>query len=178
MPAYDKSVLQSLILTATTNIETATVSADGSNLTRAEQWVTSAEKAAYREAINAATAVAQDSAATQEEVDQAVKDLRAADQAFYNAKEPGTKSGVTLSGRVFYKERLFKPRYPVEGAKVYIRSKGKLYAAYSDAEGNYELITDLPAGFYSIYCTHPQYGQLFKFQFIGLFNYYEFLYTI
>ena len=177
-PAYDKSVLKSLILTATINIETATVSTDGRNVTPAEQWVTREERAAYKTAINTATAVAQNSKATQAEVDQAVKNLRAADQAFFNAKKPGTKSGVTLSGRVSYKERLFKPRYPVEGAKIYIRSKGNLYAAYSDANGNFELITDLPAGFYTIYCTHPQYGQIFKFQFIGLFDYYEFLYTI
>ena len=177
-PAYDKSVLKSLILTATINIETATVSTDGRNVTPAEQWVTREERAAYKTAINTATAVAQNSKATQAEVDQAVKNLRAADQAFFNAKKPGTKSGVTLSGRVSYKERLFKPRYPVEGAKIYIRSKGNLYAAYSDANGNFELITDLPAGFYTIYCTHPQYGQTFKFQFIGLFDYYEFLYTI
>ena len=177
-PAYDKSVLKSLILTATINIETATVSTDGRNVTPAEQWVTREERAAYKTAINTATAVAQNSKATQAEVDQAVKNLRAADQAFFNAKKTGTKSGVTLSGRVSYKERLFKPRYPVEGAKIYIRSKGNLYAAYSDANGNFELITDLPAGFYTIYCTHPQYGQTFKFQFIGLFDYYEFLYTI
>jgi len=178
VPAHDKSVLKALILTATIDMETAVISVKGSEVTPAEQWVTWEERIAYQTAINAATAVAQDSDATQAEVDQAVINLRAATAAFYSAKEAGTKSGVTFSGRVFYKERLFKPRDPVEGAKIYIQNKGKLYAAYSDAKGNFELITDLPAGFYSIYCTHPQYGQLSTFQFIGLFNYYEFLYTI
>ncbi len=176
MRAYDKSVLRAMIMTSTTNITTAVVSTNGSKQAPSELWVTMAERNAYQNAINAATLVSQSLNVTQAEVNQAVIDLRAADAAFAAAKKKGTKPGMTLSGRVLYKERLYKPRYPLENARIYFRSKGCLYEAYSDAQGYFKLPTDAAIGFYTIYCEHPQYGRMIKLQYIGPLAYGEFLY--
>ncbi len=174
--AYDKSVLRAMIMTSTTNITTAIVSTDGSKQAPSEHWVTMAERNAYQDAINKASLISQSLNVTQAEVNQAIIDLRAADAAFAEAKKPGTKPGMTLSGRVLYKERLYKPRYPLEDARIYFRSKGRLYEAYSDAQGYFKLETDAPLGFYTIYCEHPQYGTMMKLQYIGPLAYGEFLY--
>ena len=174
--AYDKSVLRAMIMTSTTNITTAVVSTNGSRQAPSELWVTMAERNAYQNAINKASLVSQSLNVTQAEVNQAVIDLRAADAAFAAAKKPGTKPGMTLSGRVLYKERLYKPRYPLEDARIYFRSKGRLYEAYSDVQGYFKLPTDAPIGFYTIYCEHPQYGRMIKLQYIGPLAYGEFLY--
>jgi hypothetical protein len=174
--AYDKSVLRAMIITSTTNITTAIVSTDGSRQAPSEHWVTMAERNAYQDAINKASLISQSLNVTQAEVNQAIIDLRAADAAFTEAKKPGTKPGMTLSGRVLYKERLYKPRYPLEDARIYFRSKGRLYEAYSDAQGYFKLETDAPLGFYTIYCEHPQYGTMMKLQYIGPLAYGEFLY--
>lgn len=174
--AYDKSVLRAMIMTSMINITTATISTDGSKLTASELWVTLSERNAYQNAINRATLVSQNLNATQAEVDQAVIDLQKADQAYARAKKPGTKRGMTLNGQVLHKQRLYKPRHAVEGARIYFRSKGMLYETYSDVNGNFKLETDAAAGFYTVYCTHPQYGQLIKLQYIGPLAYGEFLY--
>lgn len=175
--AVDKSVLRALIMAAETNKTGPNVSQDGTDVVASEQWVSPQELATYQEAINKASAVSLDLFATQAEVDQAVADMEAANQAFQNAKEPGTKQGVTLNGRVQYKGGFFSLRKSVEGAKVYIVFQGKTYETYSDAKGYYTLKTDLPIGTYKVYCSHPTYGELVELETFALINYKDFLYT-
>jgi hypothetical protein len=88
----DKAALTAMVTSAATNIESAVVSADGTDVESYGVWVTQADKTAYQTAITAAQAVLDNAGATQADVDAAVDSLTAATTAFNNAKQPGSKT--------------------------------------------------------------------------------------
>ncbi len=89
--AIDKTALNSAITVANTNKGTVVVSTDGSNVDSSNKWVTQSVMDAYTAAIAAAQGVANNTNATQSDVDNAVAALTTATTAFNNAKQAGTK---------------------------------------------------------------------------------------
>ena len=87
----DKTVLTTAISEANTNKGTAVVSTDGSDVLPANKWVTLAEMTAYTTAIATAQGVAENTSATQTEVNSAVTVLATATSTFDTAKKAGTK---------------------------------------------------------------------------------------
>jgi archaellum component FlaF (FlaF/FlaG flagellin family) len=88
----DFTSLNSAIISAQTDAGSVTISADGTDVLPANMWVTSAELAAYNDAITAAQEVANDTSATQVQIDSAITTLAAATSTFDSEKQAGTKS--------------------------------------------------------------------------------------
>ena len=97
LPAdIDRTALRAAISQAEVNIDSVTVSTDGTDVLPAAQWVTAAVKTAYQNAINTAKGVDSHIAATQDQVDEAKTALDGATSAFDGAKQNGT--GEDTSG--------------------------------------------------------------------------------
>ena len=90
--AVDKTALTTAITDANTNKVTAVVSTDGFDIDPANKWVTSAEMVAYELAISTAQGVADNTSATQTEVNNAVTTLNTATTTFNDAKKDGIQS--------------------------------------------------------------------------------------
>ncbi|MCI1946129.1 cell wall-binding repeat-containing protein [Clostridium luticellarii] len=89
--SVDKSSLTSAISVANTDLSSVTVSADGTDVPTSEQWVTSAAKEAYTNAIAEAQTVVDKEDATQAQVNDAISALATATTTFDSAKQPGTQ---------------------------------------------------------------------------------------
>lgn len=89
-PVVDKTALTDAITAANTNKTTAVVSADGSDVLPANQWVLQADLDTYAAAITAAQAVVDNADATQTAVNDAVAALATATDTFNAAKKAGT----------------------------------------------------------------------------------------
>lgn len=104
IPTTDYSVLNGAISTAMTLEHTVMVSVDGTDVLPADKWVTASVMSAYSTAEGTATAVAEDSTATQTEVDNAVSALNSATSTFTEAEQVGTEAtsipvtSITLTG--------------------------------------------------------------------------------
>ena len=96
--ALNSTALTNAITAATTNMGTAVVSADGSDVLPANKWVLQADMTANTTAIAAAQAVVTNASATQADVDNAVTTLGTATTAFNSAKKVGTEVVVGDSG--------------------------------------------------------------------------------
>ncbi|ONI46058.1 hypothetical protein AN641_02485 [Candidatus Epulonipiscioides gigas] len=98
----DKTALETMIATATTNLNTTAISTNGADITPDKSWVTQAEHDTLKKAIVAAKTVMDDTDATQEEVDTAKSTLETANTTFNNTKEAGTNadSWITVDGIV------------------------------------------------------------------------------
>jgi len=87
----DKSALNAKLTEANTLYSSLKESADGSDILTIEYWVTTAQKAALKSAIDAAKAVADKAAATTAEVSGALTALNTAYDTANAAKKPGAK---------------------------------------------------------------------------------------
>jgi len=101
VPNVDKTALKAAISQAVININTASVSvkADGSDISASQQWVTSLQMTAYKNAIKAATAVTMGDTVTQDQINQAILDLNAATDAYNAAKQNGSKLSADLADK-------------------------------------------------------------------------------
>jgi polygalacturonase len=90
----DKTTLTAAITAANTNVASVTVSTNGADVLPANQWVTSVVKTAYSNAIGAAQAVVDNTAATQTDVSNAVTTLATATSTFNAAKTAGTATAI------------------------------------------------------------------------------------
>jgi len=81
-PTVNKDALQNAINTANARLSEVSISADGSDLSPGEKYVTSAEYSAFENQRNAAQAVLNNSSASQGEVNSATSTLNAAIDAF------------------------------------------------------------------------------------------------
>lgn len=95
-----KTALTNAITTADPSV--ATVSLDGTDVLVADKWVLQADMDAYTDAIAAAQLVADNVAATQTEVDDAVMALGTATNTFNAAKTNGTLDAVVLADITAY----------------------------------------------------------------------------
>jgi hypothetical protein len=91
-----KTGLETLIANAKTNRDSVTVSADGSDVPAANQWVTGAVKTIYDNAITTAE-TSKTSATVNSQVAAAMTALNTATTAFNTAKRPGTGSGADVT---------------------------------------------------------------------------------
>ena len=89
-----KTDLDSAINSAKTNIGTAVVSADGTDIDTTDIWVSQPVMTAYSDAISAAQAVADNPDATQQKVDDALAAINSATNSFNAAKTNGTNIPV------------------------------------------------------------------------------------
>jgi hypothetical protein len=90
----DKTALAAAITTAKTEIETVTESTTAANVPIGTKWVTTAEKAAFQNAINAAEAVNNNPSANQTQVNNQVTALAEARTVFLNVKKNGSADPV------------------------------------------------------------------------------------
>ena len=88
----DTSALKSAIEAANVAETGVKVSKDGSDVDPADTWVTQSAKDALNSAISAALAVANNTAATQKQVEDAISAINNATQTFNSAKKAGTKT--------------------------------------------------------------------------------------
>jgi pectate lyase len=96
-PAADKTALNAAIQAANAAKAGVLTSADGSDVSPAQQWVTGLQLTAFEAAITGALAVYDDAKATQADVDKAAQELRDLTTAFNGYKHAGTQgTGTTL----------------------------------------------------------------------------------
>ena len=91
-PADDKTLLNAAIATATAARAGIVVDTDAANVPAGTQWVAQAAKDTFDGAITEAETVAQNAAASQEQVNAAETALNTAITAFNAAKQAGTKT--------------------------------------------------------------------------------------
>ena len=114
----DKTALEKAIAAAKAAEQGVATSTDGSDVDPADQWTTAEAKQALDEAIAKAQAVADNEAATQDEVD-AAKDAVEAAQATYDAaKKPGTKSNVPDADKTALRNAISSARATEGGVAV------------------------------------------------------------
>lgn len=89
-----KEDLQTLVTAAQTKRDDIEVSEDGSDVIPEDQWTTGAAFSALNAAITAATGVAEDADATQDEIDEAYSTLEEAIATFEGTLQDGTKTLV------------------------------------------------------------------------------------
>lgn len=90
----DKSKLKSAISNANKQLDSVTVSIDGTDVDPTEQWITEEVMRNYEMAIAEARSVVEDAEATQADVDEALKMLTKATETFNAAKQKGTKTEI------------------------------------------------------------------------------------
>ena len=90
--AVDKTALIDAITAASVDQENTAISADGSDVEKADKWVPQSAADAMKEAVEAAKAVMDNMDATQDEVDAAADALKQAQKAFDEAKKDGIKA--------------------------------------------------------------------------------------
>ncbi|ONI46721.1 hypothetical protein AN642_00475, partial [Epulopiscium sp. SCG-B10WGA-EpuloA2] len=122
----DKTALTNLITQAKTNLETVTVSVDGSDIYTKDKWVTQSEKNALQIAIETAEGIASKETLTQKEIEDAINALTSANTTFENAKKDGTKVAnktalINLITQV--KANLATAIISTDGKDVYTTSK-------------------------------------------------------
>ena len=86
------SELRQKLTEANADLNSVSVSEDGSDIEKGMQWVTSEDKATFTSAINDAQQTADKEMPSEDDIAQALSALESAKQAFEEAKKPGTKA--------------------------------------------------------------------------------------